>query len=465
MLNIRFYGAVQTTTGSMHLMEYNGKNVLLDCGLVQGKRKESFEQNRRIPFDAARVDVIVLSHAHVDHSGRIPALVRLGFRGKIYSTPPTRDLAEIMLRDSAYLQEKDVEYVNKKRARQGLSMFEILYDQNDVDTTMRHFETLEYGEAREIVPGMKLTFRDAGHILGSATCTLDYEKDGKPRRLLYTGDLGQKDTPFLNDPAVEKGVDVLITESTYGDRDHPTRENVRGRLKDYIEFIVQHKSKLIIPAFSVGRTQQIIYVFNYLVERGAIPIVPVYVDSPLSLKATEIHKKHMGYYNALTQEMLQANDDPFKFPGLKFTQSVDESKALNEVKGPVVIISASGMCEGGRIQHHLKNNIGDPLNIVLITGFQAENTLGRRIVERQPIVKIFGEEYELKATVYTINELSAHADKTGLTNYAKALGKTVKRAFCVHGEPDYCEAHKKNLENIGIRRVDIPVSGQLFENV
>ncbi len=240
---------------------------------------------------------------------------------------------------------------------------------------------------------------------------------------------------------------------------------MRGRLKDYIEFIAQHKSKLIIPAFSVGRTQQIIYVFNYLVERGAIPIVPVYVDSPLSLKATEIHKKHMGYYNARTQEMLQANDDPFKFPGLKFTQSVDESKALNEVKGPVVIISASGMCEGGRIQHHLKNNIGDPLNIVLITGFQAENTLGRRIVERQPIVKIFGEEYELKATVYTINELSAHADKTGLANYAKALGKTVKRAFCVHGEPDYCEAHKKNLENIGIRRVDIPVSGQLFENV
>lgn len=465
MLNIRFYGAAQTTTGSMHLLEFNGKNVLLDCGLVQGKRKEAFELNRNLPFEPESIDAIVLSHAHIDHSGRIPALVRRGFRGRVWSTPATRDLAEVMLRDSAFLQEKDVEYVNKKRRAQGKTLFELLYDQKDVDKTMPLFSTLDYGQAHEVVPGLIVTFNDAGHILGSATCTLDYMKDGIPRRLLFTGDLGQKNTPFLEDPVVVPNVDVLITESTYGDREHPTRENVKGRLEDYISFISQHKSKLIIPAFSVGRTQQILYILNDLVERHAMPIVPVYVDSPLSKKATEIHKAHVECFNARTRALIEANDDPFRFPGLKFTESVEDSMALNDAKGPMVIISASGMCEGGRILHHLKNNIGNPMNIVLITGFQAENTLGRRIVERQPVVRIFGEEYELKSTVYTINELSAHADRTGLTDFAKDLGKTVKRAFCVHGDPDFCEAHRRNLEGIGIRRVDIPVYGQLFENV
>jgi metallo-beta-lactamase family protein len=465
MLNLRFHGAVQTTTGSMHMIEYNGRKILLDCGLVQGKRKESFEQNRNIPFKVSDIDAIVLSHAHIDHCGRIPALVRLGFNGKVYCTPATRDLAEIMLSDSAFLQEKDVEYVNKKRARQGKVLFELLYDQNDVLRTMKLFEPVDYGVQKEILPNLKLTFNDAGHILGSATCTLDYLKDGKPRRLLYTGDLGQKDTPFLSNPEVVEDVNVLITESTYGDRDHPTRDNVCGRIKDYIELIIQHKSKLIIPAFSVGRTQQLIYVFNLLLERKSIPVIPVYVDSPLSLKATEIHQKHICCYNERTQAMLRANEDPFKFPGLKFTQSVEESMALNDAKGPMVIISASGMCEGGRIQHHLKNNIEDSSNIILITGFQAEHTLGRRIVERQPVVRIFGEDYELKSTVFTINELSAHADRTALTDFSKDLGKSVQRAFCVHGDESHCNAHKENLENIGIPRVDVPVSGQLFENV
>ncbi len=446
------------------MVECNGKKILLDCGLLQGKRKESFEANRNLPFNPREIAAIILSHAHIDHCGKIPALVRQGYRGPIYATPATRDLADVLLRDSAYLQEKDVEFVNKRRAKQGKNLFELLYDQADVDDTMPLFETVEYGQQRQIVPGLKLTFTDAGHILGSATCTLDYEKDGKPRRLLFTGDLGQKNTPFLNDPIPVPNVDVLITESTYGDRNHPTHENIKGRLKDYISFISQHKSKLIIPAFSVGRTQQVLYYFNELVAKGAIPVIPIYVDSPLSKKATEIHRNHTECFNEKTKAMLRANVDPFRFPGLKFTSSVDESKALNDAKGPLVIISASGMCEGGRILHHLRNSISNPTNVILITGFQAENTLGRRIVEGGPVIKIFGEETELKATVYTINGLSAHADSQGLVEFASSLGH-VQRAFCVHGEPEYCEAHKKSLEGIGIRQVDIPVTGQIFENV
>lgn len=465
MINLRFYGAAQTTTGSMHMIECGGKKVLLDCGLIQGKRKESFEQNRTLPFPPREIDAIVLSHAHIDHCGRIPALVKQGYKGSVYCTPATRDLADILLRDSAFLQEKDVEFVNKRRARQGRTLFELLYSQEDVDTTSGLFKTFEYGDTRDVIPGLKLTFNDAGHILGSATCTLDYERDGKPRRLLFTGDLGQKNTPFLNDPVTVPGVDVLITESTYGDRDHPTRENIKGRIKDYIEFICQHKSKLVIPAFSVGRTQQILYIINELVQHHAIPLIPVYVDSPLSKKATEIHHNHVECFNEKTQNMLRANDDPFRFPGLRFTNSVEDSMALNDQKGPMVIISASGMCEGGRILHHLRHTVANPLNIILIAGFQAENTLGRRIVEKQPIIKIFGEEHELNATVYTINGLSAHADSTGLTQYAASLGSSLKRAFCIHGEPEYCEAHQKSLEGIGIPRVDIPSAGELFQNV
>ncbi|MGI5868065.1 MAG: MBL fold metallo-hydrolase RNA specificity domain-containing protein [Kiritimatiellia bacterium] len=464
-MDLTFYGAAQTTTGSMHLVEHAGYKVLLDCGLVQGKRKESFELNRTMPISVDEIDAVILSHAHIDHSGRLPALVRQGYRGPIYATPATRSLADVMLRDSAFLQEKDVEYVNRRRGRQGKRLFELLYDQGDVEETMTLFRTLDYGRRQTVVPGLELTFNDAGHILGSATCTLDYMRDRLPRRLLFTGDLGQRNTPFLNDPVVVPDVDVFITECTYGDRNHPTRENVLGRLKDYVDLICQHKSKLVIPAFSVGRTQQIIMMFNELVENRRIPVVPVFVDSPLSKKATEIHRTHTECFNERTRRQLESGDDPFRFPGLRFTSSVEESMAINKAPGPMIIISASGMCEGGRILHHLKHTISHPMNVILITGFQASDTLGRKIVEREPVVKIFGEEHELRATVFTINELSAHADSTGLVNYAKALGPSLEHVFCVHGEPEYCEAHKRSLQEAGIQRVDVPVSGQRFQNV
>ena len=466
MLNLRFVGAAQTTTGSLHSVEYNGRRVLLDCGLLQGHRKESFEANRALPFPADEIDAVILSHAHIDHSGRIPALVRAGYRGPIYATPATRDLCDAMLRDSAFLQARDVEYVNKRRVKQGQRPFELLYDIPDVENAMRLFRTMDYGETREIVPGLKATLRDAGHVLGSATVTLDYEKNGKPRRLLFTGDIGQGgDKPFLRPPEPVENVDALITESTYADRDHPADENVRGRLKDYVTFIAQHRSRLLIPAFSVGRTQQILRFLDELFAARAVPAVPVFVDSPLSEKSTEIHKRHPECFNERVRGMLARGEDPFSFPGLHFIGSVEESMSLNNRPGPMVILSASGMCEGGRILHHLKNGIGDPLNLVLFTGFQAEGTLGRRIVDGAETAKIYGEDYPVRATVFTINGLSAHADRKGLTAYAKALGPTVRRAFCVHGEPEFCAAHKANLEGIGIRRVDVPVRGQVFEDV
>ena len=468
MLNLRFIGAAQTTTGSMHAVEYNGHRILLDCGLLQGHRKESFEANRAMPFPPHEIDAIILSHAHIDHSGRLPAFVRAGYKGPIYTTPATKELCDILLRDSAFLQERDVEYVNKKRIRQGKNPFELLYDQKDVENTISLMRPIPYGEVFSPVPGLdlKATFYDAGHILGSASIALDYQKFGKSRRLLFSGDIGQWNTPFLRDPEPVPNVDVLITESTYGDRDHPSRENIQGRIKDYVSFICQHKSKLIIPSFAVGRTQQLLWIVHQLTRKGAIPNIPFYVDSPLSAKATDITRRYTNLFNEKTQEIVARGEDPFDFPNLHFTQTVEDSMALNSIKGPIVIISASGMCEGGRILHHLKNNIQDPLNLVLITGFQAENTLGRRLVEGATPVKIYGDEYDLRATVFTINGLSAHADRQGLIRYAKALGPSVRRAFCVHGEPEFCLANQKNLvEEVGIRRVDIPVRGQLFEDV
>lgn len=465
MLNLRFVGAARTTTGSLHSVEYDGHRVLVDCGLLQGHRKESFEANRAMPFPADSVDAVVLSHSHIDHSGRLPAFVKAGYRGPIYATPATRDLCEVMLRDSAFLQARDVEYVNKTRRKQGKKPFELLYDEKDVADTMALFRTVPYGETFEPVPGLRATLRDAGHILGSASVTFDYKKWGKPRRLLFTGDLGQTHSPFLRDPEPVEGVDALVTECTYGDRDHPPAANVEGRLKDYLSFIVQHRSKLIVPAFSVGRTQQLLYIMNKMSESGKLPPIPIYVDSPLSKIATEIHRRHSECFNDATRALLAKGDDPFDFHGLRFLTTVEESMSLNAKEGPMVIISASGMCEGGRILHHLKNGIENPLNIVLITGFQAESTLGRKLVDGVSPVKIYGEEKTPKATIYTINGLSAHADRTGLTAFAKALGPTVRRAFCVHGELAYCEAHRDNLLGIGIRRVDIPEKGQLFEDV
>ncbi len=461
-MEICFYGAVENTTGSMHLLDVNGRRVLLECGLFQGHRKEAFERNRNIPVDAGSVDVCVLSHAHIDHSGNLPSLVKSGFGGPIYATPATADLCEIMLADSAYLQVQDVEYVNRKRIRQGKNPFEPLYTPEDVPPTMRVFRRLPYHMSAEVAPGVTLTFHDAGHILGSAFVQLDLEEDGTTRRLMFTGDMGRRDMPILEDPELVPDVQTLITESTYGNRLHPPSEDVEAKLAELCNRIEKDEARLVIPAFSVGRTQQVVYFLNQLRGEGLIGDVPVYVDSPLSNKATEVHRRHPECYDEETAELLRTGGEPFRFPTLTYTSSVDESKKLNGMSGPVIIISASGMCEGGRILHHLAHTVERPQNVVLIVGYQAENTLGRRIVEGADEVKIFGDMFDMRARVEIINALSAHADHDELLGYFHRMDSQVERAFVVHGEGEAADQLAADLRKTGMGRVVRPEEGRPY---
>ena len=446
----------------MHLLEINGVRILLDCGLYQGKRKEAFERNRNLPFDPRTIDLVLLSHAHIDHSGNLPTLVRRGFKGEIICTPATLDLCDIMLRDSAHLQEKDVEYANKKRRNQGKNPFEPLYLPDDVDDTMRAFRGVPYGQSFAIAPGATACFYDAGHILGSAVTSIDVMENGKSRRLLFTGDLGRPNMPILRDPVVVEDVQFLITESTYGNRVHPPVGDVVGRLKGFIEDIVGQKSKLIIPSFSVGRTQEIVFMLHDLHHQGRIGTVPVFVDSPLSSKATAVFEKHSECFDKEAINKVLNGHDPFQFHGLTYVTNLEDSKHLNDMHGPAVIISASGMCEGGRILHHLAHGLGDPRNIVLFVGFQAENTLGRKIVEHQSPVNIFGEPYDVQARIHTINALSAHADRNEFRAYFTAMGPKVEKAFVIHGESAQSEMLAADLRTLGAKEVVVPQPGQTF---
>ncbi len=462
-MQLTFHGAAGTTTGSMHLISVKGKKILLDCGLCQGKRKEAFERNRNLPFDAAEIDACILSHAHVDHSGNLPTLVRGGFSGPIYTTSATIDLCEIMLKDSAYLQMKDVEYVNKKRKQQGRNPFEPLYVAEDVQKTLGLFSPVPYENPLEVVPGLKAIFHDAGHILGAATVELEITDGKKARRMLYTGDLGRKSMPILRDPTVVRGVDYLLTESTYGDRLHPPEDDVKNSLESLVAEVEKKHSRLLIPAFSVGRTQQLLYYLHELYREGRIGATPVYVDSPLSTKATKVYENHEECYDRNMLLHLLSNNNPFALENVRYVSETADSKALNDVDGPVIIISASGMCEGGRILHHLKNSVENEENTILIVGYQAENTLGRRLLHKQTPVKIFGEKYQLKADVRSIQALSAHADKNEMLDYFQQMGADVECAFVVHGEPDQQRPFAAELRRQGAKKVLIPEPGDSAE--
>lgn len=462
-MKITFHGAARTTTGSMHLLEINGKRVLLECGLHQGRRKVAFEKNRNLPFDPQTIDTVLLSHAHMDHSGNLPSMVKKGFRGRIIATPATLDLCDIMLRDSAHIQEKDVEYVNRRRLKQGRKPFEPLYEQADVERTMEFLSSQPYGREFEIAPGAKATFQDAGHLLGSATITIDFGGNGDRKRLLFTGDLGRKNMPILRDPVTVDDVDVLITESTYGNRQHPQHADVMGRLKGFVDDIVMQHSKLILPSFSVGRTQEIVFFLHELHHAGRIPNIPVFVDSPLSTKATDVYEQHPECFDKQAMQIMLDGHEAFQFRSLRYTAKVEESKQINMMPGPAIIISSSGMCEAGRILHHLKNNLEDPRNIVLFVGYQAENTLGRRLVERESPVRIFSEEYEVNARIHTINALSAHADRREMMEYFESFISKLGKAFVVHGEAEQCEALAETLKNAGVGDVVVPEPDQTFE--
>ena len=464
-MKITFYGAAQTTTGSMHLVEANGKRILLDCGLYQGHRKEAFEKNRNLPIDAKTIDYVILSHAHIDHSGNLPQLVRQGFRGRVFARQSTTDLCDIMLRDSCFLQKRDLEYINKKRRKEGKHLFEPLYEESDVDALMQLFVPTHMHEPREISRGITLEFFNAGHILGSALVQLDIKSDhGHNHRLLFSGDLGQPNQPILRHYEYPAGADILLCESTYADKFHPSADDVELRLEKYLKYIDRHNSKLLIPAFSVGRTQQIIYYLNKLNEKKKVPReVKVYIDSPLSQKATKIYANHREVYNEEARRMVAEGKDPLTFPGMTFVGTPEESMALNDAPGPMIIIAASGMCEGGRVVHHLKHCVQDPDNIILICGFQAENTLGRRVVEKRNPIRIFGEEVELKAQVEVINALSAHADRAGLSDWLGEVKDNVRHAFAVHGEPEKVSAMVDLMHDLGIKNAVAPLPGQTYK--
>ncbi len=462
-MQLTFHGGVRTVTGSQHLLRVNGIRILLDCGLFQGRRRQAIERNQRLPFDPCQVDVMILSHAHIDHSGNIPSLVKGGFGGDILCTFATRDLCAAMLRDSAYIQQRDAEYINKKRARAGEPPVEPIYSMKDAVQSLKHFLAIGYERPYHITPDITLTFFDAGHILGSTIVVLDItEGHGPSRRLVFSGDLGRPNRPILQDPTPVEEADILLIESTYGTRLHESVPEAERELERIIAETCRRGGKVIVPAFAVGRTQELVYHLHRLQIRGDIPSdLRVFVDSPLAIDVTSIFRLHPECYDEEVSQFLIESGDPFGFGKLRYTRSVEASKEINTLREPAVIISASGMCEAGRIQHHLKNNVQDPNNTILIVGWQAPHTLGRRIVEKKPVVRIFGQEYRLNARVEVINGFSAHADREELIGWANTMKHKPEHVFVVHGEERASEALAGTLRQQGFPRTYVP---QLHES-
>ena len=463
-MEIQFVGAAQTVTGSMHLVRTRHGNVLLDCGLYQGRRREAYERNKHLPVPQEGLIAVVLSHAHIDHSGALPMLVKHGYEGPVYATPATRDLATVMLRDSAYIQEQDARHMNKHRAEDEPAIVP-LYDEKDVLKTISRFHSVPYGFKTYLNPHICLTFLDAGHVLGSAITILEIEEDGKRQRLAFTGDLGRVNMPILEDPEVPEGIDLLITESTYGDRLHDDIEKMDDDLAEIVNRTYERGGKVIIPSFALERAQEIVFALKQLRKEGRLPNIPVYVDSPLTVKITDVFKLHPECYDEETRAMLQGQDSPFEFPELKYVEHVDDSKRITSSDEPAIVISASGMCEAGRILHHLRTSIEAPKNTVLIVGYQAQHTLGRRLVEGRHQIRIFGVERERRAEVVVLNGFSAHADQSDLLSYAdsvKEKGPLTKIAL-VHGDPKPQKVLSDLLVERGHARPFIPAPGDRLE--
>lgn len=434
-MRITFWGAAQTVTGSMHHVEAAGKRFLLDCGLYQGRRRDAFERNSNFPFPVSSIDGVILSHAHIDHSGNLPTLVRNGYSGPIYTTPATIDLCLPMLADSAFLQQKDVEFCNRRREhRRAIGRddreCDPLYLPEDAEHVNPLFRPVLLGETKEVAPGFRYRTYEAGHMLGATSMVI--EADGV--RLAFSGDVGRKNLPILRDPVSPGQVDYLIMESTYGDRFHRPVADVSAQLADVVNRTAARGGRIIVPSFAVGRTQQLVMILHQLMDANRIPSIPIFVDSPLAVNATEVFRKHPECYDEETRKFLSEGDDPFGFSRLRYIRDVEESKALNSLHGPFLVLSASGMCEGGRILHHLRNNVEDPRNTILFTGFQAEYTLGRKILNGEPEVPIFGEPMQLRAEVVSLDALSGHADQRELIEWMRPMAAHLKRVFLVHGE-------------------------------
>ncbi len=434
-MRINFHGAAHTVTGSQHLLEVNGRRLLLDCGLYQGRRSETYNRNLNFAYDPRKVDAVILSHAHIDHAGNLPNLVKNGYEGPIYATRSTVDLASIMIADSGRIQESDAAWVNKKRLKRGELPIEPLYTEMDARHAADQFRGVDYDQPFEPVPGVVARFVEAGHILGSAAISLEIEEKGRKIRFWFSGDIGRYKLPLLRDPVLPENVDYLLMESTYGDKPHDDPAKAFDEFQEVVARTIQRGGKVIVPAFAVGRTQELVYNLNIMMFEHGVPLVPVFVDSPLAVNASNIFRKHPECFDDETRWFVeQARHPALDFKALTYVQSVEESKALNLRKDPMVIISASGMAETGRILHHLRNNIEDPKNTVCIVSWQAPHTLGRRLADREKQIKIFGEPYTVRAEIATIGGLSGHAGQDLLVKYATNVRSTVKKVFLVHGE-------------------------------
>ena len=445
-MELTSYGAALEVTGSQHLLQVNGKKILLDCGLFQGRRKESFDKNSLFSFDPAEIDVLILSHAHIDHSGNIPTLVKKGFKGVVYCTEATHSLCDVMLLDSAYIQESDAEYMARKHPKTALQPIEPLYTQEDATLALKSFKGKPYDKAFEVTKGVTVTFREAGHVLGAAIVELDINDSGEKKKLVFTGDLGRYRLPIIRDPYVVEKADYLICESTYGNRSHDPIEEGIPALARVINRTIKRGGKIIIPAFALERSQELLYSLHLLIHEKKIPDnLSIFLDSPLANAITSIFKKHVELYDEEIRQEFKGSKNPFTMRQLKQTTNVEESKNLNHFIGPCIIISASGMCEAGRIRHHLKNNIEDHKSTIIIVGYMAENTLGRRIVDRNPQIKIFDQMYKVNAEVVIMEAFSAHADMNDLDNYVKGV-KGLKKVLLVHGEIDQSEPFAKRIK-------------------
>ncbi len=442
------WGAAQEVTGSKHFIRFQDKTIMIDCGAFQGRRAESDKKNRDWPFDATKVDALVLTHAHFDHCGLLPLMVKNGYTNNFYSTHATRDLASLVLMDSAHIQARDIEFLQKRNRKKGKELTkEPLYTEEDVQKCLDNFVTISYHRPIYLTNNIKATLYDAGHILGSALAVIELEENSKKITIGFTGDLGRKNLPILRDPEKIPPVDYLVTESTYGNRLHDSIDMVMDELAEVINKTAKRGGKIIVPSFAIGRTQELIYFTHLLNDQKRIPKIPVYVDSPMATNATSIFRVHQECYDQETNDAFIAHHkNPFGFNELRYTTNVQESKRINTMDTPAIIISSSGMCEGGRVLHHLRNSIENPRNTILAVGYMAQNTLGRRIVEKHPRIKIFGDSFNLKAEVKVINSLSAHADYNDITDYVSQVNSnnTLKKVFLVHGE----QTAQDNLQNI-----------------
>ncbi|MGD2140354.1 MAG: MBL fold metallo-hydrolase [Burkholderiales bacterium] len=461
-MHIEFFGATREVTGSCYLLSVGGYRILVECGMLQGSREHERHNHDAFPFDAGSIDVVVLTHAHIDHSGRLPLLIKRGYRGEIYTHSATSDLCRIMLEDSGYLSEKEVQWENRKRERKGLELLEPLYTRADARQAEKHFRSIEYDKLEEIRPGVRVTLRDAGHILGSAIAEFELTEGKRSRKVVFSGDLGHRGAPILRDPQPVNQADLVILESTYGDRLHRPWEDTWQEMGEVFEHARSGKGNILIPSFAVGRTQELLYVFKRNFDKWGIGDWHVFLDSPMAIEATEVYSEHAKVYDKRAREMYERGDDPFDLPNLYASQSTEESMKINQLSSGAIIIAGSGMCTGGRIKHHMKHNIWRKHAHLMIVGFQARGTLGRKLVDGANHIRLWGETIQVNAQVHTIGGLSAHADRKGLLDWYGHF-RDRPPVVLVHGEPDAMDSLGDALVSQYDARVTKAQFGQKLE--